>query len=97
MLQVKNMALKAIQKYVKYDLKRSLLPDFKENTWFQECTLTDSYNTECPTKDITNLKSSVVSIYNPGPQREVLIKIPVKDDFIQLIDSMTNTAVEHDI
>lgn len=97
MENVKTIALKAMQKYFKYDLKTNLLPDLKDDIYFTECQINNPYSVDCPTYEISNGKSSLVSVYNPGPKREIIVRIPVKDDMIEVIDDETNARIKYDL
>jgi hypothetical protein len=96
MNNVKIKALKSFQKYFKFDLGNGLLKDIG-TTYFRECKLADGYESACPSTDISNLESAVVSVYNPAAEREILVKIPVTGDFVQVIEANTNMPIQHDL
>ena len=98
MKNVTAKALKVFQKVQQYIIRKSSVPDLGfEKTWFVSCELTNPYNNYCPTKDISDKDSVIVSVYNPGPQRDYVVRIPVYDQYLDVIDMDMNTRIDHQV
>ena len=95
MKDISTKAYKALQHSFKYHLERSSLPDIGD-AWFEICHLTRPYEVYCPTENITDAKSSVMSVYNPGAERDFIVRIKVPGPDVQIIDEK-NEPVKHEL